>query len=84
MDDVATPYGQLIGSIRSVVVQRDDLEEEHRGGGVEYERLNVTELTAAVWITYDLLNWVGFHMGAWRNVVREGLTEKRDIIWILS
>lgn len=64
MDDVATPYGQLIGSIRSVVVQRDDLEEEHRGGGVEYERLNVTELTAAVWITYDLLNWVGFHMGA--------------------
>lgn len=37
LDDIAAAYGQFVRSIRFVVTERDDLEEEHRGGGVERE-----------------------------------------------
>lgn len=37
LDDITAAYGQFIRSIRFVVTERDNLEEEHRGGGVGYE-----------------------------------------------
>lgn len=37
LDDITAAYGQFIRSIRFVVTERDDLEEEHRGGRVECE-----------------------------------------------
>ena len=38
LDDITAAYGQFIRTISSVVVERDDLEKEHKGGGVAYER----------------------------------------------
>lgn len=67
LDDIAAACSQLIRSISSVVIERDNLEKEHSGGGTEYERgkVHVTELTAMV-DTYYLLNGgrICFHMDA--------------------
>lgn len=37
LDDITAAEVQFIGPIGSIVVQRDDLEEEHGGGGLERE-----------------------------------------------
>lgn len=84
LDDITTAYGQFIRPISSVVIQWDNLQDKHSGKRQhehERQRVHVTELTFAVH-TYYLLNRsrICFHIGTWRNVIREGLREKKNIL----